>query len=129
VPDDSDRYNFLQQFSSLPECFQRQYSLLIHKDIEINSSFFMFVGGDISYSSEYNALVGDDPRFDIDSYAQTNLRGGIASTDETWRVSLWVNNVFDKEYSTSRVSSSDSTAEILARERRFGLTVSYNWSE
>ena len=106
-----------------------QHNLMVHKDIEINSSVFMFVGGDISYSSEYNALVGNDPRFDIDSYSHTNLRGGIASTDETWRVSLWVNNAFDKQYSTSRVSSTDSTTEILARERRFGLTVSYNWSE
>ncbi len=106
-----------------------QHNLMAHKDIEINSSMFMFVGGDISYSSEYNAVVGNDPRFAIDSYSQLNLRGGIASTDETWRVSVWVENAFDKEYSTSRISSSDSTTDILARERRFGLTFSYNWSE
>ncbi len=106
-----------------------QHNFLMHKDIELNEDMYMFVGGDINYSSEYNALVGNDPRFIIDSYTSVNLRTGIASTDDSWQISFWLNNALDKEYATSRVAANDSTSNILARERRFGLTFTYNWSE
>lgn len=104
-----------------------QHNLLIHHEIDINENFYAFVGGDWSYSDEFNSLVGNDPVFTVDSYNVVNLRGGFAPTNEAWQVTLWVKNATDEDYYTAVSPTNDINVKMLGRERMFGATFQYNW--
>jgi len=112
------------QIQNTPEW---QHNLMVHHEIDINENYYAFVGGDWSYSDEFNSLVGNNPVFTVDSYSVLNLRGGFASSDNSWQTTLWVNNVTDEDYYTAVSPSNDANVKIMGRERTFGVTFQYNW--
>ena len=104
-----------------------QHNLMVHHEINLNRTYYAFVGGDWAYSDEFNSLVGDNPVFTVDSYNVLNLRGGFVAEDNSWQVTAWVKNLTDEEYFTAVSPSNDANVHILGRERTFGLSLQYNW--
>ncbi|MEH6549333.1 MAG: TonB-dependent receptor [Pseudomonadales bacterium] len=104
-----------------------QHNLMVHHEFDVSDNMYVFVGGDWSYSDKFNSLVGNDPVFDVDSYHVLKLRAGLASADDSWRVTAWVDNATDENYYTAVSPSNDSNVNILGRERLFGVSFQYNW--
>ncbi len=88
---------------------------------------FGFVGGDISYSSSYNSMVGMQDHSVVDSYTLLSLRAGISDADDVWHVTGWMRNATNEDYYSSVSFGNDTVNHIMGKERRMGVTFQYNW--
>jgi iron complex outermembrane receptor protein len=85
----------------------------------------VYVGGDGSYRSSFFATVNLDPFSRVEGYALFGLHGGVRDADDRWDVSLWVRNLFDKDY-TNTVSVNATygvTLAAIGEPRLYGLTL------
>jgi len=133
-----DSYLFGQSIAEHPDPFDLsgtrmqntpkfQNNLTVHYEKDLNNQRYMFLGGDWLYSDDFNSLVGNNPVFDVDSYNIINLRLGLASSNNTWRLMGWIRNALDEEYFTAVSPSNDANVQIMGRERTFGISLFYNW--
>ena len=91
-----------------------------------------FVGANlIHHSSTYAAIgteeiagTGFDRDLSIEEFTTLDLRAGILSTDERWRVTLWGRNVTNKYYWTNVDRISDVITRYPAMPATFGITLS-----
>jgi len=79
-----------------------------------------FVGGNVEYKgTQYDGSENEDQ---INAYTLVNIRVGYEQDD--WSVSLYSNNLFNKDYATSY--DGDETYE-LGEERVTGINFKYYW--
>ena len=85
----------------------------------------IYLNGDVSYRSSYYSAANDDPFTRIRSYALANARIGVRDPDLRWDVSLYVSNLFNKDYfNTLSVSNSLGTAiGVVGEPRMYGINV------
>ncbi len=85
----------------------------------------LYVGGDASYRSFFYAAVNLDPFSRVPGYALAGLHAGVRKPDQRWDVSLWVRNLFDKDfYNTRAVSTQFGVVQsALGEPRTYGLTL------
>lgn len=57
-----------------------------------------FVNANLRYQSEYQTNINNDPRSVNNGYAITDLGFGVRSSNDTWRLSFRINNLFDRFY-------------------------------
>lgn len=69
-----------------------------------------FVGADAKYLSRYLARFGSDPQEYLDGYTVVNAQAGYRA--EHWKVTLFAENLFDKEYFV--YNDRDTTGDIAA---------------
>jgi iron complex outermembrane receptor protein len=84
-----------------------------------------YVGGDVSYRSGFYAAVNLDPFSYVPGYTLVGLHGGVRAPDDRWEASLWVRNLFNKDYyNTLSVSASNGIVQgALGEPRMYGLTL------
>jgi iron complex outermembrane receptor protein len=84
----------------------------------------IYVGGDASYRSSYDAAVNLDPFSRVPGYALVGLHAGLRDPGGRWDLSGWVRNLFDKDYlNTVSVSSQYGiTLASIGEPRLFGVT-------
>lgn len=133
-----ESYLFGQSLAEYPEPFDLsgtrmqntpkfQNTLMVHHEIDLSSERYMFVGGDWLYSDDFNSLVGNNPAYTVDSYNLINLRAGLASNNGAWQLIGWIRNALDEDYFTAMSPSNDANVKMMGRERRFGISLLYNW--
>lgn len=83
-----------------------------------------FVGGDVSYRSSTNADFGGDPRFGIQAYSLVDVRLGIESADNGWRIQLWGKNIFNSNYWNDVLKISDTYGRETGMPATFGISLS-----
>jgi iron complex outermembrane receptor protein len=85
----------------------------------------VYLGGDGSYRSSFNAVVNLDPFAQIPGYALFGAHLGVRAADGRWDLSAWVRNLFDKDYlNTASVSSQFGVTLVSVGEPRlFGVTL------
>jgi iron complex outermembrane receptor protein len=85
----------------------------------------VYVGGDGSYRSSYFATVNLDPFSRVPGYALFGAHAGIRESDGRWDLSVWVRNLFDKNYyNTIAVNASYGVAlSSIGEPRLYGLTL------
>ncbi len=85
----------------------------------------IYVGGDGSYKSSYYASVNLDPFSQVPGYALFGLHGGVRQGDGRWDASLWVRNLFDKNYyNTISVNATYGvTLAAIGEPRLYGVTL------
>lgn len=63
----------------------------------------------------------------IDGYSVVDLRAGLASNDDVWRLEIWGRNIFDQFYATSATRANDSTFRFTGAPATYGVTLKYRF--
>ena len=79
--------------------------------------------GSIYYTSDFAHDV--DNRIMQPSYTLLRAEAGWAPISESWRVSVWGDNLTDEEYFLNVNTSTTGDTSIYAAPRRFGVTLSF----
>jgi outer membrane receptor protein involved in Fe transport len=61
----------------------------------------------------------------IDAHGTLDLRAGVASADDKWKVTLWGTNVTDKYYWTNALRVYDTVVRYSGRPAEYGISI--NW--
>jgi outer membrane receptor protein involved in Fe transport len=97
-----------------------------------------FVGGTVSYRSGTVAVVGGDiappttasavgnPEL-IGGYTLVDLRAGVASRDDRWRLSVYGKNVFNKYYWTNVVAAFDTIGRYAGMPGTYGVSLAFKY--
>ena len=85
-----------------------------------------FIRGELTGQTEKNSSLGAvDPSVDIDGYALVNLRLGIMSPGDRYRVTFMVENLFDVDYQHFVFGSSYSFFDGTTRSQYLGDPFTY----
>lgn len=119
-----DLYNELVDFQGSDLNYVPTWSVNAGVDYHwpLSSTRNGYVGSDLTYRSRTSGFLGDDPDMDIDAYATVDVRIGIESSDERWRVGLFGNNVTDTYYWTSVNRGSDTIFRYAAKPATYGIS-------
>lgn len=106
--------------------------------IPLGDKLTAFAGANVSYRSGTVSVVGGEINpagaiperpelFGIRGYTLVDLRGGIASRDDRWRVQLWGKNIFNKYYWNNVVSLADVIGRYPGMGATYGITVGFKF--
>lgn len=70
----------------------------IEYEFPMSSAWNAFVGGNAAYRSKSRTYFGDDPIYRVPSYTLVDLRAGVRSRDDRYRLQFYGRNIFDKYY-------------------------------
>ena len=84
-----------------------------------------FVGGGLTYQSQTNSQLGDLPILAVNARALVDLRGGVQSSDGTWRLEAWGRNVGNVYYWTAANRSIDTVVRFTGLPATYGVTLTY----
>jgi iron complex outermembrane receptor protein len=117
----------LADFSGFRFPFSPKWSLVADAQYEwgISSDIDAFIGASSLTNSATTASIGDIPQLRIRGYTLVDVRAGIKSADEKWRLSIWGRNIFNKYYWNSANQSQDVFVRFTGRPATYGLAVSY----
>jgi len=99
---------------------------------EMGSGLRPFVGGSLVYHGKNNAtfetdiLNADD--FEFPAYTTVDLRAGIGSDDDKWRLTVFGRNVFNKYYNTTIFSGIDTLYRFPGNPATYGVAVRFRFN-
>jgi outer membrane receptor protein involved in Fe transport len=91
------------------------------------SGYSAFVGANGSHESSTNGGFGETPQYFIKGYSLLDLRAGIESADDNWRLAIWGRNVTNEYYWTGVNLGIDTVSRYAGRPATFGFTFSYRY--
>jgi outer membrane receptor protein involved in Fe transport len=86
-----------------------------------------FAGANATYNAKTYSVVGNDPITLIKSYTLLDLRIGLETQDQKWRLQLWGKNVTNQYYWTNAIVVYDTQVRYAGMPATFGVTVSYRY--
>ena len=115
------------QGESLP--FSPRWSGVARVDYEhaVTDRWNAFVGVSGHYQSATNSALGAEPLAAVAGYGTLDLRVGISSRDDKYRLALWGNNVTNKYYWTNVFMPLDAVARYAGLPVTYGITASYRY--
>lgn len=93
----------------------------------LTESLGAFAGSSLTYRSSTNGDFTPDARLAIKSYALLDLRAGIASADDRWRVGLFGRNVTNTFYYQVAARRGDVVIRYAGMPVTYGLNLSYRF--
>lgn len=122
-----DPYGVLTTYvgDPLPDTPKWHSSTDVQYDFDINESYKAYLGGSVSYRSRAQAAFGRNPDFLIDAYALVDLRAGVTSADERWRLEFWGRNVTNKFHVNGVSKVTDTLTRTVGMPATYGFTVGY----
>jgi len=120
----------------LPSAPEWKYHLFLEYEPTFEGlPFDGFAGIAYSWQDDVTFDINQDPNLYQDSYGVANLRLGIVDKSERYRVTAFVNNVFDEHFTTGMRNgtplyiSSEAFGQMLPRNafRYWGVTANYNF--
>jgi iron complex outermembrane receptor protein len=115
----------------LPDSPRWQLSFTGDLDKQLNDKYYLFGDALTAYVSHViftqSALPGIIPPSQQSGYWITNLRVGVHSIGDRYRLSVYANNVFNRAYSTYGSSSSQGTNVQWGNPRIVGVEAQYNF--
>jgi iron complex outermembrane receptor protein len=95
----------------------------------LTNSLDIGVGGDISYSSETNAVITGEELFTIDAYTVANARVHLGSVDGDWKATIWARNITDEVYTSGMFETgADTIARYVGMTRTWGISLDYKFN-
>jgi len=86
----------------------------------------MSIAGDVSYQDETSGLVTEQRA--TEDFTVVNGRVAIASADDTWRATLWSNNLLDEDYYPAAFTGGNGPyVRVMGMPRTYGIRVDYNF--
>lgn len=96
----------------------------------VSSSMGFFISGNYQWQSKVNFDLTQNPRDVQGAYGIADAAIGLQSADDAWRVSLFVNNLFDQDYVTRIIDDTPRNDPFILQqqvprnaERYFGVRV------
>ena len=86
----------------------------------------LLLNASYSWQDDYFTGASNSPNFLIDSYGLVNASIGFETDDGRWRISLWGNNLSDKEYVLIR-GTSGAIGEYYGTPLTYGATLTFNY--
>ena len=86
----------------------------------------LLLNASYAWQDDYFTGASNSPNFLIDSYGLVNASVGFETGDGRWRVSLWGNNLLDKEYVLIR-GTSGAIGEYYGAPFTYGATLTFNY--
>lgn len=100
-------------------------------ETQLSSNLNGFIGGTAVYTGEQNATFGtavlDSSEFVIPSYTTLDLRAGVSSADDRWKVSVFGRNVTDESYITAVSTFLDTLIRYRGRPATYGVSLQLNF--
>lgn len=93
----------------------------------VSASVDLALGTNLRYQTRAPATFGNSPVFDIPGYALVDVRGGVESSDGSWKVQLWGRNIFNKFYINSITHVTDTIARMAGMGASYGVTTSFRF--
>ena len=93
----------------------------------INGRYNAFIGSNATFQSKTNAVLENDPLFQIDSYSLVDARLGIETSDGRLRVGLWGRNITDRYYWTNTTRIVDTIVRFAGEPATYGLSLNYRY--
>lgn len=120
--------------ASVPYTPKWQAALTVDYDVPTGGSIEPFLGADVRLRGDTTSVVGGDAVFldgkqiyNVEGYAQVNLRAGIRSSDGRWQAMVWGKNVFNTYYWNNVVAQSDVIVRYAGRPATYGVTVGFKY--
>jgi iron complex outermembrane receptor protein len=124
-----------RDFSGAQVPYTPELTARLNADYEwpVRQGLLAFVGASVTSKSDTVAIVGGedvviDGRRDLyrlGSYTLLDLRAGIASLDDRWRLTFFGRNVGDEFYTINASTDSDAIVRYVGRPATWGITLSY----
>jgi iron complex outermembrane receptor protein len=94
-----------------------------------------FAGTSLSFKSSSVAIVGGDQAvingrsnlYRLNSYALLDVRAGVASPDDKWRLTVFGRNITDEFYILNASTASDAIVRYVGRPATWGVTFGYRF--
>jgi outer membrane receptor protein involved in Fe transport len=116
---------------SLPFAPRFQGSASADYAFPVNNRYQGFVGASVAAQSKsFGSLAlsaQDVADATIDAYGTVDLRAGIESADDKWKVMLWGTNVADKYYWTNALRVYDTVVRYSGRPAEYGISIHRRW--
>ena len=91
-----------------------------------NGNTYWFVQGDFNFQDDVFFDIYETPFLREDSYWLFNASFGIASSDNTWRATVWGRNLGDTDYRIGGFTGGVAgDVQIFGAPRTYGVSVSY----
>lgn len=65
----------------------------------------------------------DSELFDVNARTLVNLSAGVGAADESWKITFWGKNVFNKYYWTNAIQVFDNVVRYAGRPAEYGVTL------
>jgi iron complex outermembrane recepter protein len=96
-------------------------------DFALSSRLGAFIGGNMLYNSATTASIGDIPQLSIKAYTLVDVRAGIKSPTDKWRLSIFGRNIFNTYYWTSANQSQDVFVRYTGKPATYGISLSVRY--
>ncbi|NWK98396.1 TonB-dependent receptor [Sphingobium lactosutens] len=110
-----------------PQTPKWQLNGMVSYDQPIGSNLGLQFSATANYQTKTIGRISFDQRFAIDAYTLVNANITLHSVDNSWRVGLFANNLFNENYWTNTVKLNDTIGRIPGRTRTFGVNLSYRY--
>lgn len=112
---------------AFPNTPKWQGSLAADYDFPLSDRLKGSLGINATMRSKTNGGLGENAILQIDGYTLVDLLAGIASSDDSWRVSIWGRNITNKYYWTNAYRIADVAARFAGRPAAYGATLSFRY--
>ncbi|MDE1916706.1 MAG: TonB-dependent receptor [Sphingomonadales bacterium] len=123
--------NFARQREFAGEAFPFTPEVSGNADVQYefasNGRRKFFLGSSVTYNGSTYAALGQLAEQYIKSYALLDLRAGIASADDRWRLTLWGKNVTNTYYYTNAYRYIDYFSRLTGQPVTYGASFSFRY--
>ncbi len=114
-----------ERFNLSPKWFA---NLDVSYDWSVNETVDAFIGAGLVYRGSTSSTIGgNDPAFDIDSYALIDAQAGIRMADSGWSAKIWGKNITNKYYWNNTSFTSDNITRVAGMPATYGVTLGYDF--
>jgi iron complex outermembrane recepter protein len=124
-----DPFGVTQNFrgEAYPNTPKWQGSLAADYEFPVSDNLNAFLGTNVTMRSKTNGGLGENAILTIDGYTLLDLRAGVGSEDDRWKLSVWGRNITNKYYWTNAYKIADISARFAGRPATYGATLSIRY--
>ncbi len=109
----------------LPQAPEWSLNAMVNYRWPLNDALYLELGGDVNYADGSPGSPGGGAAFGSSDYTILNVRVGLGSTDETWRVQVWSRNLADEYYYPTASSGNGPFMRMVGMPRTVGVKLDY----